>query len=172
MKRATPRQRPRRASVTTQFPEPSSAGIPRRVDGGGRMGLCAGAGHPRHECLPRDQPRAPRLVWAEDVPAAGVRRGRAAPRRRAAPAAAAPPAALPALPAALVPARLPARVQRLRRAVPAAAVGPELGVARRRALPGRRAAAGAARACARPARLPALRARATSTRHALSVARS
>lgn len=158
-----------RAARRTRLALAAAAGRSRRVDGGGRVGLCAGVGHPRHERLPRDQSRAPRVLRAEDVAAAGVRRERAAPRRRAPPAAA-PPAALPALPAALLPARVPARVRRLRRAVPAAAAGAELGLARRRALPGRRAAARAARARARAARLPAVRACAAATRHAVPVA--
>lgn len=140
------------------------------MDGGGRLGLCAGAGRPRDERVPRVQPCAPRLVRAQDVPAAGVRRrrrrGLAAPRRRAA------RAALPALSAALVPARLLARVRRVRRTVPAAAAGAGLGVARRRALPGGRAAHRAALASACAARFPPLRPRAAAPRYALPVARS
>lgn len=80
----------------------AAAGGARRVDGGGRVGLCAGAGRPRRERLLRDQPRASRVLRPQDVTTAGVCRP-AAPRSRS-------PRALPALPA------LPARL--LRRAIP------------------------------------------------------
>lgn len=121
------------SSVAAPLATTHSAGRARCVDGGGRMGLCAGVGHPRHECVSRDEPRSPRLLWPEDVTAGGVRRQAAARSRRAAPAAAAaaaPPLALPAVPAALLPDRLPTRVRWLRRAVPAAAHRAELGLAR------------------------------------------
>lgn len=134
------------------------------------MGLCAGVGHPRHECLPRNEPCTPRLLWTEDVSAARVRRGATAPRRRAAPATAPPPAALPAVSATLVPGRIPAGLWRLRRAVPAAAArAARLGLARRHALPGWRTAGAARASCT--TRLPAVCARAAAPRHALSVAR-
>lgn len=161
---------PSRSSRRTQSAQAVAAGQSRRVDGGGRVGLCAGVGHPRHERLPRDQPRAPRFLWPEDVAPAGVRRGRPAPRRRAAPAAA-PPAALPALPAALLPDRLPERVRWLRGAISPTAARAELGLARRCTLPRGGAAPGASRARPRAARIPAVRAGAAAARHALPMAR-
>lgn len=157
------------ASVTTPSAK-ARAGCSRRVDGGGRMGLCAGVGRPRHECFPRIESGTSGLVRAKDVAAAGVRHGSAAPRCCRAPCASAPRAALPALSAALVPARrLFAWLWWLRRTVSAAAAGPKLGVARRRALPGWPASFGVARAPSCAACIPALRARAASSRHALSV---
>lgn len=91
------------ASVTTLSAK-ARAGCSRRVDGGGRMGLCAGVGRPRHECIPRIESGTSGLVRAKDVAAAGLRHGSAASRCCRATCASAPRAALPALSAALVPA--------------------------------------------------------------------